>query len=155
MESINKEKLFMVSEIELVFKPKMKPSQRPVVKCAEDAYNLMMKTWNMDTIELNEQMKVIYLNKCHKVLGILKLSSGGLLSTAVDVRLIFGTALKANAAGIILVHNHPSGNLKASEPDIALTATVKQVGAFHEIPLLDHLIITSEGYLSMADEGLL
>jgi DNA repair protein RadC len=154
MESNNMKELFVVSEIQLVFRPKLKPSQRPVVKTSADAYDLMMKIWDMETIELKEQLKVIFLNKSHKVLGILEVSSGGVLQTAVDIRLIFGAALKAVAAGIILVHNHPSGNLKASEPDIAITATVKQVGAFHEIPLLDHLIITSEGYLSMADEGL-
>jgi DNA repair protein RadC len=155
MESIDKKELFVVSEIQLVYKPKLKPSQRPVIKCSKDCYDLMRKIWDMETIELREQMKVIFLNKSHKVLGILEISSGGVMETAVDVRLIFGTALKANAVDIILVHNHPSGNLKASQPDIDITATVKKVGEFHEIPLIDHLIVTSEGYLSMADEGLL
>src|SRR5689334_14348239 len=108
MESINMKDLYLVSEIQLVYKPKLKPSQRPVIKCSKDCYDLMMKTWNMETIELREQMKVIFLNKSHKVLGILEISSGGVMETAVDVRLIFGTALKANAVDIILVHNHPS-----------------------------------------------
>lgn len=155
MESINANKLLIVSEIELVYKPHLKPSQRPTVKCPKDGYDLMMKTWDLETIELKEQLKVIYLNQFKKVLGILEVSSGGVLHTVVDIRLIFGTALKANAVGIILVHNHPGGNLKPSAPDLAMTATIKQVGAFHEIPLIDHLIITSEGYLSMAEEGLL
>lgn len=155
MESINTNELFVVPEIKLVFKPKLKPSQRPAITCPKDCYDLMMKAWDLDTMELREQLKVIYLDKSHKVLGILEVSSSGILQTAVDVRLIFGTALKANAAAIILVHNHPSGNLKASQPDIDSTAFIKQVGVFHKIPLVDHLIITSEGYLSMADEGLL
>lgn len=115
----------------------------------------MVNTWDLETIELMEQLKVIYLNKARKVLGILEVASGSPIQAAVDVRLIFGTALKANASSIILVHNHPSGNLKASEPDLVTTATVKQIGAFQEIPLIDHLIITSEGYLSLGDEGLL
>ena len=155
MERINMKDLFVVSEIELVFKPKIKPSQRPAITNSKEVYDLMLKTWDLETIELKEQLKVIFLNKANKVLGILEVSSGGVLQTAVDVRLIFGTALKANATAMILVHNHPSGNLKASQPDIATTATVKQIGAFHQVPLIDHLIITSEGYLSMADEGLL
>jgi DNA repair protein RadC len=155
MESINKKELFVVSEIELVYKPRLKPSERPVIKSPVDCYNLMIKTWDMETIELKEQLKVIYLNRCLRVLGILEVSSGTLVQTSVDVRLIFGTALKANAASIILVHNHPSGNLKASKPDIDSTAVVKSVGEFHQVPLIDHLIITREGYLSMAEEGLL
>jgi DNA repair protein RadC len=155
MASKNKRKLFTVSEIELIYKPKLKPSQRPTIKCSREAYDLMVNTWDLETIELMEQLKVIYLNKARKVLGILEVASGSPIQAAVDVRLIFGTALKANASSIILVHNHPSGNLKVSEPDLVTTATVKQVGAFHEILLIDHLIITSEGYLSLGDEGLL
>ena len=75
--------------------------------------------------------------------------------TIVDVRLIFAAAIKANAVGLILAHNHPSGNLKPSYIDIQLTKRVKEAGQLLDIQLLDHLILTSDGYLSMADEGLI
>ena len=75
--------------------------------------------------------------------------------TVVDVRVIFQVAIKANTTSIMLAHNHPSGNLQPSEADKRITEQVKEAGKLLDIPLLDHIILTSESYFSLADEGLL
>ena len=80
---------------------------------------------------------------------------GGISGTVTDVRIIFQTAIKGNASGIILAHNHPSGNLSASEADTAITKKIKEAGKLLDITLLDHMIITEESYLSMADDNLI
>jgi DNA repair protein RadC len=93
---------------------------------------------------------VLLLNRANRVLGCLKLSKGGLTGTVVDLRIL----LKAMASGIIIAHNHPSGNLKPSDADRELTSQIKQAGKLLDITLLDHLILGTEGdYVSFADEG--
>lgn len=145
----------MVAEVELVYKTKVKPSLRPVIRQSKDAYEIFKKSWDENKIEFVEQFKILLLNNGRKVLGIYELPTGGLCATIADPRLIFTAALKANATSIILAHNHPSGNLKASREDEALTRNIVQCGRLLHIDVSDHLIITTEGYLSFADEGLL
>ena len=96
---------------------------------------------------------MLLLNRANKVLGYVLLSLGGTAGTVVDPKVIFQAALKTNAHGIILCHNHPSGNLTPSSQDISLTKQLRDAGKFLEIALLDHLILTTEGYYSFADEG--
>ncbi|MEX2591718.1 MAG: JAB domain-containing protein, partial [Anditalea sp.] len=79
----------------------------------------------------------------------------GVSGTVADPKLIFGAAIKSSASGILLSHNHPSGQLRPSDADIKLTKKLKDGGQYLEISVLDHIIITSEGYCSFADEGLL
>jgi len=93
------------------------------------------------------------LNRANKVLGIAQISQGGISGTVTDVRIILQYALKANASGIILCHNHPSGNMEPSESDLKITSKLKEAAIIHDITLLDHLIITNEGYHSLADNG--
>ncbi|AMD86145.1 hypothetical protein AXF12_00435 [Capnocytophaga haemolytica] len=100
----------------------------------------------------HEEFWVLFLNNTHRVLHKTMLSKGGITSTTVDVRLLFKTALECSAVAIVLVHNHPAGNLKASEEDISLTKKVKAAGDNLDIKLLDHVIITNEGFISLADE---
>lgn len=102
-----------------------------------------------------EQFKVVFLNQANRALGIIELSSGGISGTVVDVRLVFSAALKAKASAIMIVHNHPSGQLIASEADRQITQKVKEAGKLLDITLLDSLIITPESYYSFADEGAL
>lgn len=83
----------------------------------------------------------------------MRLSSGGLCGTVVDPRFVFIAALQAGATSIMLAHNHPTSNLMPSNNDRTLTAKVKEAGTFLDIQLMDHLIISPEGYCSMADEG--
>ena len=100
----------------------------------------------------HEEFWVLFLNNTHRVLHKTMLSKGGITSTTVDVRLLFKTALECGAVAIVLVHNHPAGNLKASEEDISLSKKVKAAGDNLDIKLLDHVIITNEGFISLADE---
>ena len=89
------------------------------------------------------------------MLGILELSTGGISGTIADLRHIFAAALKANATGIVLAHNHPSGDTTPSKADEDLTRKIKTAGQFLEIAVLDHFIVTNEEYFSFADHGLL
>ena len=93
--------------------------------------------------------------KAAKVLVIYEVSTGAITGTVADPRVIFAAALKANATAIIISHNHPSGNLKPSRQDEDLTQKIKYAGEFLEIKLLDHVVVTNEGYFSFSDEGLL
>jgi len=144
-----------VAEIELVYKTKVKASERPFINSSKTAYQLALQSWNPNTIEFFEQFKIMLLNQSHKVLGIYEVSSGGISGTAVDLRLIFAAALKANAVSLIMIHNHPSGQIKPSEADKQITRKVKEAGGILDIALLDHLIITPETYYSFADDGAL
>jgi len=144
-----------VSEIELIYRTKIKASQRPQIKSSREAYKLILSTWDFNKIELLEQFKVVFLSQANRALGIIELSSGGISGTIVDVRLVFSAALKAKASAIMIVHNHPSGQLIASELDRKITQKVKEAGKLLDIALLDSLIITPESYYSFADEGFL
>ena len=100
-------------------------------------------------------MYMLMLNRQNQVLGYHQISKGGMTGTIIDIRVVFQVALKACATSIIVAHNHPSGNLEVSSADRKITQNLKQAGLILEIPLLDHLILSSEGYYSMADEGIL
>ncbi len=100
-------------------------------------------------------MKIIYLNRANKVLGIYAASSGGISGTLVDSRLIFAAAIRLGASALMLCHNHPSGNLKPSQNDKALTHKIKSAAAILDITLHDHIILSPEGFYSFADEGIL
>jgi len=156
MEPINNASdLYNVTEVELIYKSKVKASQRPQITSSRDAYLILLNAWEQDKIELVEQFKVLFLNRANKVLGIFNVSSGGMTGTVADPRIILVAALKANCCGIILCHNHPSGNLKPSRQDEELTQKIKSACQFLEIKLFDHLIITADCFLSFADEGLI
>lgn len=118
-------------------------------------YEILISNWNLDLIEFQEEVKVVFLNKANVVLGIHYLSKGGVSGTIVDIKIILGIALKCNASGIILAHNHPSGNLKPSESDKTITKRLKDAGALLDLVLLDHLIITKVDYYSFKDNGLM
>lgn len=142
-----------VAEIEIVYKSKVKPSERPLVKDAKDAYALLMDKWDANLIEIQEQFKVVFLNRASKVLGLLNLSTGGKTSTIADPGLILAAAMKAGATSILIAHNHPTGTLKPSQADLALTQKLKMAAAYHDINMADHIIVTTEGYYSMTDNG--
>lgn len=156
MEAIKtRQDLLKVAEVELIYRTKVKASERPQIKCTNDAYRILINHWDENKIELQEQFKVLFLNRANKVLGIYEVSSGGITGTLVDPRLIFGAALKATACYIIIAHSHPSGNLQPSGADKTLTEKIKRAGLFLDIGLLDHIILTKENYYSFADQGLL
>ena len=147
--------MFGVSEIELTYKSKVPPSQRTKISCSRDAFNLLKENWNSGTLDYYEEFKILLMNRSNAVLGILAVSKGGISGTVTDVRIILQAALKSNASGLIVCHNHPSGNLNPSESDNKITQKIKEAGNIMDIQLLDHLIITEEDYYSFADNGLL
>lgn len=142
-----------IAEIELIYKPSI--SHKPVISSSLDAYNVLIDFYPKETILLQEHFLVAYLNRFNRVLGVMHLSTGGITGTVADIRLIFGTALKAAASCIIISHNHPSGNLKVSERDRDTTTKIRDAGDMLDIKLLDHIIIGHDGqYFSFSDEGL-
>jgi DNA repair protein RadC len=102
----------------------------------------------------HEEFWVLYVNNANKVIYKSQISKGGITGTVADVRIIFKIALEQNATGIFLVHNHPSGNLQASKPDLEITKQLKLAGQQLSILVLDHIIITENGYLSFRDENI-
>lgn len=120
---------------------------------SKDSYELLLSCWSQKTIELQEEFKVLLLNRNNQVLGIYPLSKGGVSGTVVDAKLVFSVALKCNASSIIIAHNHPSGNLKPSEADTRLTQKLKEAGNYLDVKVLDHIILSREGYYSFADES--
>ena len=130
-------------------------SNTPKIKITkgEEAYKILLDSWDINTIELQEEFKVLLLNKANEVLGIYPLSKGGITGTVIDVRLIFSVALKCNATGIIICHNHPSGNLIPSIVDINITKKIKECSTLLDITLIDHLIISKEGFYSFINSG--
>ena len=143
-----------VSEIEVIYRPAI--GRKPVISSSLDAFVEIKEFYNQDTIALQEQFVCMYLNRCNRVLGVYPLSTGGITGTVADIRIILSIALKVAACGIILSHNHPSGNLSPSKADKDLTAKLKDGCNIIEVKLLDHLIITAENsFLSFADEGII
>ena len=121
------------------------------IVASSDAYNIMRR----NLIDLNhEEFWIILTGRSSKVLGKELVSKGGLSQTLIDIKIIFSAALQHKANGIILVHNHPSGNLKPSHEDIVLTKRITDAGKILDINVSDHLIITDKGYYSFADNGL-
>ncbi|CAM3253018.1 JAB domain-containing protein [Empedobacter stercoris] len=122
---------------------------------SSEVYQVLKSNWDMDTIELQEEFKLLLLNQANQVLGIKSLFKGGVSNCSVDVRLIMSLVLKTNASGLIISHNHPSGNLKASESDKRITSKIKECCELFDVRLLDHIIMAKNSYLSFADEGIL
>jgi DNA repair protein RadC len=143
-----------VAEIEVSYRPAI--SNKPIITSSLDAYNVIKEFIPASTIALQEQFVCMYLNRANRVIGVYNLSMGGITGTVADTRLVLGIALKVAATGIILAHNHPSGNLKPSSADEALTEKIKTAASFMDILVSDHLILSANGeYYSFADEGLL
>ena len=147
--------LYEVAEVELIYKSKVKASNRPKITTAKDAYEVLIKAWDENKIEFVEQFKVLFLNRSNKVLGIYEVSSGGISGTVADPRVIFAAALKANCSSIMLSHNHPSGNPEPSREDIVVTKQLVEAGKLMGIPVHDHLILAGRGYTSLAERGLM
>lgn len=145
--------LYQLTEIELTYKSNSSYNERHKVSSANDAFKLLLNNWNENKIELLEQAKILILNRSNQVLGISHLSTGGTSGTVVDPKQVFVLALKANASGIILAHNHPSGSLCPSNADDKITHKLYKAGKLLDIDVLDHLIITKEGYYSFAESG--
>ncbi len=142
-----------MAEIRVSYSAPIKKEDRITINKSNDCYEVFWRSWNKSTVEYFEEFKVLYLNRANQVLGLHRISQGGITGTVADVRIILGTALKVCASCVILAHNHPSGNLNPSQADRKLTTKIKEGAKLVDVEVLDHLIITSEGYYSFADEG--
>lgn len=143
-----------LAEIKVTYKSKVKFSEMRKIQTSKDAEDILRTIWT-DCIELREEFYMLLLNRANKVMGWYRISEGGTAGTIVDPKLIFSVALKCHACGIVLAHNHPSGNTTPSAEDLGITKKLVEGGKLLEISVLDHLILTSETYLSFADEGLI
>lgn len=122
------------------------------VKSSGDAYNYLKSRM----IDLpHEEFWMLLLSRSNNIMEAFKLSQGGVAGTIVDTKILYKKAIQSLASSIILAHNHPSGNKQPSSQDINLTKNIKQAGAIIGIPILDHIIVTNNGYYSFADEGIL
>ena len=147
--------LFSVSELRAKWSsPPPKPGNLPSIYSSQDIFEVIFPLW--EDIDMYESFWVVLLNNSNRILGISKISSGGINSTVVDPKLILQRALISNSAAFVCVHNHPSGRLKPSDADEKLTRKIKLASAFLDMKFLDHLIITPDmTYFSFADEGII
>lgn len=144
-----------IPEIEISIKYKgTKKCDLKQIKTSSDVYEVCKLLFDQSTIDWTEEVVLLCLSQAKKLLGYYKVSSGGISGTVLDPRVVFTTALNcAGTTSIILAHNHPSGNLAPSPQDDSITKKIADAGQVLDITLLDHLIVTSEGYYSYLDEG--
>lgn len=141
----------IISALELGRRRKnSEPKKRDKITASTDVHEIM-SPYLLDAHR--EEFWVILLNRANEVIRTEKISEGGVSGTVADPKLIFKTALDHLASALILVHNHPSGNLKPSQADLQLTQKMKEAGKFLEIPVLDHVIFTDHEFYSFVDEG--
>lgn len=124
----------------------------PQIKCSRDVAEIFQP---LLSDLLHEEFWILFLNRSNKVINRMKLSQGGISGTVTDVRIVMKKAIEYLASGIIVCHNHPSGNLNPSESDTKITQKIREAGNLMDIQLLDHLIISEKDYYSFADNGLL
>ncbi|MGC1241774.1 MAG: DNA repair protein RadC [Chryseosolibacter sp.] len=126
--------------------------EKPRIASSRDGFALLKA--HLQDIH-HEEFWIILLNRANRVIKKHQISQGGVAGTVADPKIIFKLALSELASGIILAHNHPSGNLTASQADIDLTKKIREAGKLLEIQVLDHLIVAGQKYFSFADEGML
>lgn len=144
----------MLKEVEVIYISPVRARKIKIVSSV-DAYDLLCDLFDGRKIDLKEMFYIILLNRANYCIGYSMIGVGNTTSVVVNKIEIFQLAILTNAANIILAHNHPSGNLKASEADRLLTLSIAEGCKLFDITLLDHLIISSDGYLSLAEEGLI
>lgn len=146
----------VLNEIEISYKPKPDLTTPFKIYTSYDAFTVGYQLFNQNQIAMREEFVIIYLNRGNRVLGYTKAFTGGISSVICDPKIIISIALKGLASSIILMHNHPSGNLKPSTADKTITSKIKAACDGLDICLMDHLIVVPDGaYFSFKDEGLL
>ena len=148
-------KIYKSNMPEITLKYKAGSYKKTKISTSLDAYQVLVELYDEDTVDYKETAYALFLNKANNTIGWMKISEGGTSATVLDPKMIFATALKCNASGIILSHNHPSGQLRASDEDKQITNKVVNIGKLLGIQLLDHIIVCRSGYLSMSDDGLI
>ena len=141
------------AEVQITYSSKTKSTDRIKIIHSSEAVKVFRSFWQ--NLEHVECAHLLLLNRQNQIIGRYFLAKGGMTAAIIDTRVIFQVALKSNATSIMMAHNHPSGNLEPSDADRKITKQIKEAGKFMDIPLLDHIILTEESYLSFADEGML
>ncbi|WP_255153930.1 JAB domain-containing protein [Ferruginibacter sp. HRS2-29] len=144
-----------MSEIELIYRNDLDPEDRIKISGTETAYQLLLSVWDENKIQLVEQFYMLMLDRDNSCLGVSHLATGGVSSCIVDPKVAFATALKARATGLILAHNHPSGDLRPSRADQLVTQKFVEAGRFLDIPIIDHLIVNPYSFYSFASHDLI
>ncbi|NLR94896.1 JAB domain-containing protein [Flammeovirga agarivorans] len=144
---------FMIKELKYSYEINREKSLGRL-RTSKDGYRIILPFYG-DDIAFYESLKIILIDRANEVIGVKTISIGGIAGTSADPKKVFGHALVAQASSVILVHNHPSGNLQPSSADIQFTNKIKAAGKYLELPVLDHLVISDQGYYSFADEGLI
>ena len=142
----------LVSEFSVNYSTNFNPSTAFKITSSTTAAKLLRDIW-ADDMNHVERFYLLSLNRANCVVCWSLISLGGMSGTVADGKVIFQKALLSNAHGLILAHNHPSGQLKPSEADLSLTKKMVEFGKFIDLPILDHIILTSHGYYSFTDEG--
>lgn len=146
-------KFNIVNEIKLSYSRKGNCERS--ISTSMDAVEVFRAHFDAEEMDYRESFFALYLNQANKVLGIKKISESGISSTLVDVRIVMQAALLCNASGIIVAHNHPSGNLTPSSADIQMTTQIKEAAKVLGFSLLDHVILTSDSHFSFANNGMM
>jgi DNA repair protein RadC len=148
------EKVFQVAEVKVQYIPKKKLG--PKIKTANEAVDILKNFYDLNSINLQEEFLILYLNRGHRLIGVYKISKGSINSTLVDVRLVMSVGLKLACSSIILSHNHPSGNIKPSIGDIKITRKLYNAGALLDINIIDHVIVSPDfGYYSFSENNVM
>ncbi len=145
-------KQFKEAETEYTLKAQKKEFKRAKILCSQDASSYA-RNFYRDDIEIYESTFLLMLNRANNTIGYAKISQGGICGTVVDIRIMLKYAIDSLATGIMLVHNHPSGNLQASQADVHISRKLKEACGWMDITLMDSIILTADGYTSLADEG--
>lgn len=154
-ETSEKASIPAIQEVEIIYSGPKTSKLLQVKSSTEVAKLLRDVVYDPRKINYKESFYVLLLNRANKVIAQACVGMGSTTATIMNGKEIFQLALKTNACGIILSHNHPSGNLKPSEADLSITKRIKEFGNMIDIQLLDHIILTDESYFSFADEGLI
>lgn len=134
----SKKSTFSEAELKISYTP---PKNPITISDENKAETFLYSIWDMELINLQEQLYVLYLNQNNELLCWRCLHTGAITHTIIDLRLLFGFALGCGATRLIIAHNHPSGKLEPSKADKELTEKVREAGSLLEIGLLDHLIL--------------
>lgn len=106
-----------------------------------------------DDLEIFESFFILLLNRANETIGYAKISQGGIVGTVVDKKILLKYVVESLASGVILAHNHPSGNTNPSEADLKITREIKELCNLIDSPVLDHIILTADSYYSFSDNG--
>lgn len=144
-----------VATAQLIFQPSYNPAQLPVIKHATEAFEQFIIDWDLTTICLQQEAKVMLLNRAHKIIGIVPIAKGGVHDIEIDPKLVFAASLAGLASSIIIAHSYTSGNVKPSDEHVNKARQLVEGGRILGIRVIDYLVISQFTYHSFTENGLL